>query len=477
MSSLLKKAYDPEQFRKQAHTLVDTLANYLDESIYQKKERVFRQFEPDELFKNWQNRLGDPKQNDFSTWSKRVVDDSIHLHNPGYMGHQVSPVLPQAALADLMSALLNNGMGVYEMGSPAVAMERVVIKHLAERIGFDDKAEGVLTSGGTLGNLTALLTARQLKVGGDVWNEGTGGQQLGIMVSEEAHYSISRAVKILGWGEEGIIKVPVDEHFRLDPSKLEETFQKASKNGIEIIGAVGSSCSTATGSFDPLPELADFCENHKLWFHVDAAHGGAALYSKKHRTLLQGIDRADSVIVDFHKMLMCPALVTGLVFKEGDHSYQTFAQKAEYLWKQEGEEWFNLGKRTFECTKDMMSLKVYSLLHIYGTKLFKENVEQLFEMGKAFGNMVSDHPRFELLIKPQSNIVCFRYVSGDIEDLNMHNERLKRQLIKEEKYFIVQTNVRGELYLRTAIMNPFTTCTHLKGLLDRLEDISQNTLV
>lgn len=471
MKSLIEQAYDPSEFRKKGHELVDILANYLESATQNTDDSVFTNFDAEEIYNSWSRKLSGHTGQEFSDWSKEVIQDSIHLHNPGYMGHQVSPVLPEAALTDFIGSMLNNGMGVYEMGSPAVAMERAVIKQLAGQLGMSDCADGILTSGGTLGNLTALLAARQVMAGGDAWNEGTGDIQYGVMVSEEAHYSISRAVKILGWGEKGIVKVPVDSDYRLDPAQLNEVYEKASAAGITVIGAVGSACSTATGSFDPLAEITAFCREKNLWFHVDAAHGGAAVYSKKYRHLVSGIEDADSVIVDFHKMLMCPALVTGLVFRDSSHSYRTFAQKADYLWSREDEEWFNLGKRTFECTKDMMALKVYSVIRSYGTGLFEEIVDRLFGLGSIFAELIRKHTNFELLAGPQCNIVCFRHVDSKADDLNNHNEWLREELVRGGNYFIVQTTIDGKVYLRTVLMNVFTTAQQLEEMLrvmDRL---------
>lgn len=473
MSDLLKEAYDPSRFREQGHAMVDVLADYLENAMHREEQAVFTPFKPDTLYEEQKKELNTTPGKRLEAWAQQLIQDSIHLHNPGYMGHQVSPVLPQAALVELLSALLNNGVGVYEMGSPTVAMERVVIKHLVKRIGFSDDADGVLTSGGTLGNLTALLTARQVKLPGNPWNSGTAGQTPGILVSEQAHYSIARAAKILGWGEAGIIKVPVDNQFRLNSAALDAKLKEAREHGINVLAVVGSACSTATGSFDPLPEIGAFCEKNDLWFHVDAAHGGGALYSPRYRSLLDGIEAADSVIIDFHKMMMCPALVTGVAFKDGRHSYQTFAQKAEYLWKQEGHEWYNLGKRTFECTKDMMALKVYSALHQYGPKLFTENNERLFDLARIFSGMIKNRARIELLIPPQGNIVCFRFVDkkASKEKLNALNEEVRRRLIERGRYFIVQTSINNEVFLRATLMNPFTAVEHLKGLLDEVEAI------
>lgn len=473
MKSLIDEAYDPSNFRQRGHELVDLLADYLASTHKDEKPRVFKPFDPEDLYKSWSEKLGDKNSDSFEGWAGEVIEDSIHLHHPGYMGHQVSPVLPEAALADLLSAFMNNGVGVYEMGSPTVAMERAVIKELAGHLGFDSGADGFLTSGGTLGNLTALLAARQIKAGGDIWKDGNGERKFGFLVSEQAHYSISRAVKILGWGEDGMLAVPVDERYRMNTACLSDAYRRARSENIEVLGAVGSACSTATGSFDPLDEIADFCKEFNLWFHVDAAHGGAAAYSATYRPLLKGVERADSVIVDFHKMMMCPALVTGVIFKNPVSPYRTFAQKASYLWEKEEHEWYNLGKRTFECTKDMMALKVYALLSRYGPELFAEIVNRLFNLGKSFAALIKERENFKLAVEPQSNIVCFRHAPPSASDLDSHNRNIRRRLIDNGNYFIVQTELGGKLYLRTTLMNVYSGEDEFMGLLDEIEELSE----
>lgn len=476
MKSLIEEAYDSDNFRELGHRLIDQLADYLQNSMQGNAESVFRSFDPDTLYEEWTQDLENHANSDFNDWCQKVITDSIHLHDPGYMGHQVSPPLPETALAELLAALLNNGVGVYEMGSPAVAMERVVIKHLANQLGFGAAADGILTSGGTLGNLTALLAARQIMGDSeDLWNSGSR-ERLGIMVSGEAHYSISRAVKIMGWGELGLVKVPVDDQFRMDAGSLAARLSEAQEKGIRVVGVVGNACSTATGSFDPLNEIADFCQEHNLWFHVDAAHGGGAVYSQKYRYLLEGIHRADSVVVDFHKMPMCPALVTGVVFKNGSHSYKAFAQKASYLWEQEDETWYNLGKRTFECTKDMKALKVYAILRKYGTALFEEIIDRQFDLGKTFAALLKERSSFEVLTEPRCNIVCFRYLPKEWNQANAVNQHIRKQLLKNGNKYIVQTTIEGKLFLRTTLMNVFTTAGHLEELLDEIEEIAEQIL-
>ncbi|MCP5021623.1 MAG: hypothetical protein GY930_07580 [bacterium] len=163
-------------------------------------------------------------------------------------------------------------MAVYEMGPAQTMAEIHVVCFLADRIGFGKHAGGVLTHGGSLGNLTALLAARQAKAGSDVWQAGQE-QVYTVLASAENHYSVSRAVRIMGWGEGGMEPVEVDDHFHLRPDRFAAAMKRAEESGRTVIGVVASDCTTSTGSFDPIDPIADFCEQHDLWLHVDAAHG------------------------------------------------------------------------------------------------------------------------------------------------------------------------------------------------------------
>jgi L-2,4-diaminobutyrate decarboxylase len=384
------------------------------------------------------------------------------------MGHQVAPPLPLAALTGLLTGLLNNGMALYEMGQVSTALERIVTDWLASKIGFGSEASGFLTSGGTLATLTALLAARAAKAPNDVWQHGTA-DRLAVLVSEQAHYCVDRAVRVMGLGEEGLVKIPVNDRFGMDVEGLTDAYAGARAKGLVPFAVVGSACSTATGSYDDLEAVAAFCAGHGLWFHVDGAHGGAAVVSEKYKGLVRGIERADSVVVDFHKMLLMPALATAVVFRRGDDSFGTFQQKAHYLWSnQQSSEWFNLGKRTFECTKVMMSVKVYAALRTYGEGLFAANVDKLYDLARRLAEMIAGWPQLELATAPEANIVCFRYVAegGGTEWENEVNGRIRQELLREGRFYLVQTSLRGTLYLRVTLMNPFTTEVHLREMLE-----------
>ena len=182
---------------------------------------------------------------------------------------------------------------------------------------------------------------------------------------------------------------------------------------------------------------------------------------------VKGIHRADSVIMDFHKTLLAPALATGVIFKDANDSYNTFAQNAHYLWSDDDEkEWFNLAKRTFETTKFPMGFKIFTVWNYYGDELLEEMIDTIFGLGEQFGQMVAQHSQFELPMKPECNIVCFRYIgTGTQEDLNALNARIRQTILTEGKFYIVQTLLNGDTYLRVTLANPATTSQDLEELL------------
>jgi L-2,4-diaminobutyrate decarboxylase len=478
-NQLLTAAYSPEDFRKRGHLLIDLLADHLKEKLGGGAEKTIDWKLPEAEYNLWAEFLRNGNE---SALFSKILERTTHVHNPKCIGHQVTPTAPITALTGMIGSLLNNGMAVYEMGMAPSAIERVVSEILCKKLGYSHNSRGFLTSGGTLANLTALLSARKAKASENIWEEGSG-KPLGIMVSKEAHYCVDRAARIMGLGEKGIIKIPVKADFSINTSVLEARFKTATTDGIEIFAIIGSAPSTATGSYDDLEALGKFAKKHNLWFHVDGAHGGAAIFSKKYKHTVNGIPLADSVVIDGHKMLMMPAITTALLFKDGKHSHATFSQKADYLLGQsEDEDWYNLAKRTFECTKTMMSIHWFTMLKIYGEGIFDEYVTQLYDMGKTFGAIIQENPNFELATEPQCNIVCFRYVDTAMssDTLNTINANIRQKLLEEGEFYIVQTQIKGIHYLRTTIMNPFTTPDHLQLLLLKLhqkaKEIIENSM-
>ena len=478
--ALLRRAFSAHAFRTDGTRMVAQLAGYLD-SAMRGEGAVLPTAVPDQMLAKWQPNFPSAPPHDASRPSEvmsmltaRLLTDATQLHHPGFVGHQVAPSLPLAAVADLAADLLNNGMAVYEMGQAGTAMELHVIRWMCDTLGLGPAAGGVLTSGGTLATLTALLAMRQARAGWDVWSDGSREHPMpAVLVGEQAHYCADRAVRIMGWGAGGLVKVPVDDAFRLRADLLEESLARATADGRRVLGVVASACSTATGAYDPLEAIADFCERHGLWMHVDGAHGAALALSPKYRHVLRGIERADSVIWDAHKMLLQPALVTAVLFRDQRHSAGAFSQDASYLLDTARDEAaFDLASRTFECTKRMMSFKLYATLSAYGPALFDAYVTRVVDLAQAFGTLIESQPDFELAVSPQCNIVCFRHrpldFDGDDAALDALQARLRTTLIAGGNFYAVQTRLRGALWLRTSLMGPFTTIADLARLLDEL---------
>ncbi len=471
---LLQKAYNPEAFREAGHGLIDQLSEYLKETL-SGSGQVLNYKDPQEQLDHWKKGLsGDTSGLETANILKHIT----RVHHPRYLGHQVAPPLPMASLMALLGGFLNNGMAVYEMGMAPTAMEYLVTEWLCSKVGYSPSARGILTSGGTLANLTALLSARRNKASEDIWNEGYSGG-LAILVSEAAHYCVDRAARIMGLGEGGVLKVPVLEDFSMDTSKLPGIYEAARQKGLTPFAIVGSAPCTATGSYDNLETLADFAGEHGLWFHVDGAHGGPAVLSEKYKFLVDGIQRSDSVVIDGHKMMGMPVITTALLFSDGATSYNTFSQEAEYLLADTVEEdWSNGAKRTFECTKFTSALSWYAVLAHYGETIFEDFLDRQYDLARAFADLIRKRPNWELACEPHSNILCFRWVPDGIppKNLNQINGKIRKKTLEEGRFYIVQTRLKGTLYLRTSLMNPFTGKDHLSELLTYLETLGKTSL-
>lgn len=458
--------FDPEIFRKTGYQVIDLLADYLKKVTVKEINNVSTVSTPDRMLSKWSEKFLE-SQADVVNLLKKTIEESMHLHHPCNIGHQIAPPLPIAALCDLTASFLNNPPDLFETGPVGTVMEKILIKRMAELIGFGTGSDGFFTSGGSLGNLTALLAARQIKSGYDVWKEGIKNTNLVVLASEQAHYSIKKAVQMIGLGEKGIIPIPTDENFRMDINALRQKYKEAVNEGKTVMAVVSGSCVTATGSYDPVDLIADFCEEYDLWLHVDGAHGASALLSDKYKGLLKGIDRADSVIWDAHKMLLMPSLITAVIFKNSKNSYKAFYEEASYvLEKGKTEKWYNLLRRTFECTKPMMSLKLYISLLVYGEDFFANYVTSMYDLTKKFAQLIKEQPDFELAVEPQSNIICFRYVPRDFkEDINILQKTIRKKILKTGSFYIVKTDLDSKTYLRCTVINPLTTENEIKELL------------
>lgn len=456
---------DTTELRAAAAAAIETLADYADRSargegpanVQRDPAAVTKSLDVHRLL-----REGGLDAASFPAWLAAYLGDSVRLHHPGYLAHQVSSPAVGAALADLVHGVANQPMSIYEMGPGAAVVERAVVDWLVERVGWDPaESGGVLTHGGSLANLTALLAARA-KAAPEAWTDGTPGD-LVLLAPAGAHYSVGRAAGVMGVGEAAIVTLEVDELGRIRPERIAATLHEVEGSGRRPIALVAAACATTTGLYDDLRAIGTVCREHDVWFHVDAAHGGSALVSERLRGLCDGIELADSVIWDAHKMLRTTALCAAVLVRRRDDLPRAFQQHAAYL------DFDNAGgldvlDRQVECTKAELGLKVFLTLAFAGERGIAEYVEAQYAKTLRLWEMVRERPGFDAPYRPESNILCFRFGPAGPEQ-----EAIRQRLLTGGDFHVVSADVAGGRHLRVCVMAPATTEETFERLLDAVE--------
>ncbi|MFN0129130.1 MAG: pyridoxal phosphate-dependent decarboxylase family protein, partial [Verrucomicrobiales bacterium] len=438
-------AYDPEYFRRTMDRFRDVVARELESTAAGQGKVVVQDPIGTILEALDFNRVVAEGGADLAALAETILAHSNHLRHPHYMGHQVAvPMLP-SVFADMLNGMTNNGMAVYEMGPAQTAIEKAMARWMIGKIGWA-AGDGVFTHGGSLGNLTALLAARAHTFP-ESWREGTPREAV-LLVPEYSHYSIERVAAILGLGTRRVVKVPVDDRLRIDPAALERVAAEQAAAGRRVMAVVANAGATANGAVDPLRAIGSICRERGLWLHVDGAHGAAALVSPRHRDLLDGIEMADSLVWDTHKLLGTSALACATLFRDRAALDGAFEQHAPYLFSPDDKPGEDLSLKTFECTKVPLAIKLFFNLALIGEAGLAAHVERLFSQAREFHRLLAARPGFEVFGEPQCNILLFRLGSD-----SARQDRIRRRLVLQGDFYITQTTVRGEAWLRLVIQN------------------------
>lgn len=496
-------AYDPELIRSAGSRLGDLLAGHL-RTVQASESVVLNWGDPRELTARAAAECPSSMSASASTapstqeLTERFAElvrlslsHGINLHDPRYMGHQVPAPVPIAGLFDAVGSVTNQPMAIYEMGPWGTAVEQAMIGRLARCIGWEGSDYGgIVTHGASLANLTALLVARNVTLG-ESWERGvvrarppvTVEKPAKLVAQADAHYCIARSAGILGIGTDNVVKAALDERRRMDPARLDATLTELKQSGHPIVAVVACACATPIGAFDPLEAIADVCARHDVWMHVDAAHGGAALMSARHRPLVAGLERADSLTWDAHKMLFVPALCAFLFYKQKRHSDEAFRQNAPYLFDPSMPHLaeFDSGLRTVECTKRAAAMGLWGVWSLFGPQLFADLVDVTFDLGRKLYQKLEDAADFETLHEPQCNIVMFRHVPAALKDaaaerIGEFQWRLRKAVVQSGQYYLVPATWNGVATLRCTLINPLTSESDLDGLLSALREAGKAVL-
>ena len=418
----------------------------------------------------------------------REVENNIFANStlylsPRFLGYINSGGNQASILAELLAAGVNQICALWHFSPAASEVERRVVRWIAEFIGYPPDAGGCLLSGGSAGNLVGLAVARKHKARFDADALGArGGPPLTVYISSEGHASIEKNMALLGMGRNQLRKVAVHDDFRINMDALERQVVDDRRNGYEPICVVGNAGSTNTGSVDPLDTLAEFCRDHNLWFHVDAAYGGPAACTKRAGMLFRGLDQADSVVVNPHKWLYVPAEAACILVRSPQALKHTFQVSAAYLREQDISDWdhpIDFKDYSPQLHRNFRALKIWMTFKAYGAKKLLANIESNIDTMRYLGDVIDKSPDFVRLAPVPLSIVCFQYrtsnseVHQDQAFLNHMNCRLLDALEKGGRVFLSGTTIRGQKALRACSVNHRLRRSDVDYVLDTIREVGR----
>jgi aromatic-L-amino-acid/L-tryptophan decarboxylase len=400
-----------------------------------------------------------------------ILDGSMYPGHPGFLAYISGAGTVPGAAADLLAAALNQNGGGFRLSPGATTIEDHLMRWLAGRFGLPEGAGGHVVAGGALANLVALKIARD-KAREDARERGVrDGPPLAFYASTESHVVQQRAADLLGLGSEAVRLIEVDELLRMRPEALADAIAADLADGVVPAAVIATAGTTASGAIDPLPAIADLCERHGVHMHADACYGGGAALSDELRPLLAGIERADTIAVDAHKWLYTPLLGGCVLVRDVRHSATSFATDATYIWlDEELRQGVDLAMHGPDFSRGFAALKIWLSLLAHGRAAYGRRIAHDAALARYLGELVEEHPDFELMMPPSLSICCFRYapagLRGREEELDRLNERVLSAVMGDGRVYCSNAVLHGRFCLRACIVNFRTEAEHLELLLE-----------
>lgn len=416
---------------------------------------------------------------------RTLFDLSRHNGHPRFFGYVASPATPIGAYADLIASALNANITCWRSGPAGTELERLVVRWLGSLIEYDPQASGLLTSGGSMANMIALLVASRRSLGGEASRKGlwNAGAPLIVYASEEVHMSIAKAADILGLGRDQVHVVACDERRRMRVDSLRAQIESDRRDGLRPCCVVASAGTVNTGVVDPLEDIGLVAEELDLWFHVDGAYGAPGILDTRKKHLFRGLALADSVSLDPHKWLYVPVDAGCLLFRDPAPVNATFTtEDADYI-KVHGhsdDEAFAYWDYGVELSRRFRALKVWLTLSYYGSRRIAEAVSQDIALAEYMGELVFAAEDFELLAPVELSICCFRYVPAGWKTsdprLDQLNERVMSRVQTGGRAYLSNATVNGCFALRACITNFRTTRSDIELTIATVRDAARQEL-
>ncbi|WP_108934020.1 lysine decarboxylase DesA [Streptomyces ardesiacus] len=389
--------------------------------------------------------------------------DAVYFHHPRYLAHLNCPVVIPALLGEAVLSAVNSSLDTWDQSAGGTLIERKLIDWTTARIGLGPAADGVFTSGGTQSNLQALLLAREEAKAESL-------ADLRIFASEVSHFSVKKSAKLLGLGPDAVVSVPVDHDKRLQAVALARELERCVRDGLVPMAVVATAGTTDFGSIDPLPEIAGLCEQYGVWMHVDAAYGCGLLASLKYRDRIAGIERADSVTVDYHKSFFQPVSSSAVLVRDAA-TLRHATYHAEYLnpRRMVQERIPNQVDKSLQTTRRFDALKLWTTLRVMGADGIGELFDEVCDLAAEGWKLLAADPRFDVVVEPSLSTLVFRHVPAAVTDpaeIDRANLYARKALFASGDAVVAGTKVAGRHYLKFTLLNPETTPADIAAVLD-----------
>jgi aromatic-L-amino-acid/L-tryptophan decarboxylase len=396
----------------------------------------------------------------------RALDESIAQPRPRYFAFIGSSGLEIGALGDLLAATYDMNLAVDARA--ATMLEQQAVGWVGEFVGYP-VARGAFTSGGTISNMTALAAARERALPGSR-AAGLGGLRAAVYASAEVHYSITRAVELLGIGSDRLRDLPIDEEHRMRVDLLAEAIDRDVADGVTPVAVVVTAGTTLTGAIDPIAPIADVCEARGIWLHVDGAYGLPAASVVPER--FAGVERADSVSVDAHKWLYVPKACSVALVREPGALLETFAHEQGYLPHQQHE--LHAADITLEYSRPLRALKLWLAFRAHGAAQFREAIRRNLTEAQLLHRAASERQDFETFeAAPHLSIVPIRHTPPGVKDLNAHNQALAEAIQADGRVYLASALIEEKVWLRPCFVNYRTTDDDVLAVLDVAEELGE----
>ncbi|MET9121759.1 lysine decarboxylase DesA [Streptomyces sp. NPDC004528] len=389
--------------------------------------------------------------------------DAVYFHHPRYLAHLNCPVVIPAVLGEAVLSAVNSSLDTWDQSAGGTLIERRLIDWTNGRIGLGPAADGVFTSGGSQSNLQALLLAREEAKTDDL-------ARLRVFASEAGHFSVKKSAKLLGLGADSVVTIPVDHDKRLQTLVLARELERCRAEGLVPMAVVATAGTTDFGSIDPLPEIAELCARYGTWMHVDAAYGCGLLTSLKNRDRINGIERADSVTVDYHKSFFQPVSSSAVLVRDGA-TLRHATYHAEYLnpRRMVEERIPNQVDKSLQTTRRFDALKLWMTLRVMGADGIGELFDEVCDLAEEGWRLLAADPRFDVVVEPSLSTLVFRFVPAAVTgpaEIDRANLYARKALFASGDAVVAGTKVGGRHYLKFTLLNPETTADDIAAVLD-----------